>query len=125
VGRKPQRDELTIASVTVDDAIVPFSVDGPTTLGRLRSSTVVVPFEWVENDPISVGITSSSGIQTTKEIAAAVETPQPSARGFFGYALIGVLVGVVPIALGLLWLPALRQPSPVCLATFMALTPPP
>ena len=122
VVRNPQRDDLTIASVTVDDAIVPFSVDGPTTLGRLRSSTIVVPFQWVENDPISVGVTSSSGIQTVKEIAAAVETPQPSLGGFFGYALIGVLVGVVPIALGLLWLPALRQASAVWLAAFMAFT---
>jgi zinc transporter, ZIP family len=122
VVRNPQRDDLTIASVTVDDAIVPFSIDGPTTLGRLRSSTIVVPFEWVENDPISVGVTSSTGIQTVKEIAAAVETPQPSVRGFFGYAMIGLLVGVLPIALGLLWLPALRQASPVWLATFMAFT---
>jgi zinc transporter, ZIP family len=122
VVRNPQRDDLTIASVTVDDAIVPFSIDGPTTLGRLRSSTIVVPFQWVENDPISVGVTSSSGIQTVKEIAAAVETPQPSLQGFFGYALIGVLVGVVPIALGLLWLPALRQAGAVWLATFMAFT---
>ena len=31
-------DDLTIASVTVDDAIVPFRLDGPQTLGRLRSS---------------------------------------------------------------------------------------
>ena len=44
----PQRDDLTIASVTVDDAIVPFTVDGPTTLGRLRSATIVVPYDWVE-----------------------------------------------------------------------------
>ena len=122
VVRNPQRDDLTIASVTVDDAIVPFSLDGPTTLGRLRSSTIVVPFQWVESEPISVGVTSSSGIQTVKEIAAAVETPQPSVKGFFGYALIGVLVGVVPIAFGLLWLPALRQASAVWLATFMAFT---
>jgi ZIP family zinc transporter len=122
VVRNPQRDDLTIASVTIDDAIVPFSVDGSTTLGRLRSSTIVVPFHWVENDPVSVGVTSSSGIETVKEVAAAVETPQPSLQGFFGYALIGLLVGVVPIALGLLWLPALRQAGAVWLAAFMAFT---
>jgi ZIP family zinc transporter len=120
--RNPQRDDLTIANVNVDDAIVPYSVDGPTTLGRLRSATIVVPFEWVENDPITVGVTSSTGIQTVKEIPAAVETPEPSVKGFFGYALIGLLVGVLPIALGLLWLPALRQAGPVWLATFMAFT---
>ncbi len=59
VVRNPQPDDLTIANVNVDDAIVPFTVDGPTTLGRLRSSTIVVPFDWVENDPLTVGVTSS------------------------------------------------------------------
>ena len=36
--------------------------------------------------------------------------------------MIGLLVGVVPVALGLLWLPALRQASPAWLSAFMALT---
>jgi ZIP family zinc transporter len=120
--RNPQQQELTIASVTVDDAIVPFSVDGPTTLKRLRSSTVEIPFDWVRDDPISVGITSSTGIETKADVPAAVETPQPSPRGFLGYAVIGFLVGVVPVALGLLWLPSLRRADPRWLAAFMALT---
>jgi zinc transporter ZupT len=120
--RNPQPDDLTIANVNVDDAIVPFTVDGPTTLGRLRSSTIVVPYDWVDGEPITVGVTSSTGIETVEEIPAAIETPQPSVEGFFGYALIGVLVGVLPVALGLLWLPALRQASPTWLAAFMAFT---
>jgi len=118
----PQRDDLTIASVTVDDAILPFSVDGDRTLGRLRSATIVVPYEWVEDEPISVGVTSSTGIETTEEIAAAVETPGASVKGFLGYGLIGFLVGIVPIALGLLWLPSLRNADRRWLAAFMALT---
>ena len=100
--RNPQRDDLTIASVTVDDAIVPFTLDGPATLGRLRSSTIVVPYDWVPDEPLAVGVTSSTGIETTHEIAAAVLTPEPGARGFLGYGLIGLLVGVVPIELSLL-----------------------
>jgi zinc transporter ZupT len=118
----PQRDDLTIASVTVDDAIVRFSVDGPHQLERLRSATIVIPFDWVEEDPISVGVTSSTGIETTEEIAAAVETPSASPKGFSGYALVGFLVGIVPVALGLLWLPSLRRAAPQWLAAFMALT---
>ena len=120
--RNPQPDELTIASVTVDDAIVPFALDGPGTLKRLRSSTIVVPFNWVPDDPITVGVTSSTGIETVAEIAAAVETPTASGRGFLGYGIIGFLVGVVPVALGLLWLPSLRRADPRWLAAFMALT---
>jgi zinc transporter, ZIP family len=122
IVRNPQPDDLTIANVNVDDAIVPFSVDGPTTLGRLRSSTIVVPFDWVDGDPITVGVTSSSGIETVEEIPAAIETPTPSAEGFLGYTLIGLLVGVLPVALGLLWLPALRQVGSEWLSAFMAFT---
>src|ERR671923_2299703 len=116
----PQRDDLTIATVTVDDAIVPYSIDGDRTLGRLRSAELVVPYDWVEDEPISVGVTSSTGIQTTEEIPAAVETVGPSPQGFAGYALVGFLVGVLPIALGLLWLPSLRYASRTWLAAFMA-----
>jgi zinc transporter, ZIP family len=118
----PQQDDLTIATVTVDDAIVPYELDGPAILGRLRSSEIVVSYDWVPDDPIAVGVTSSTGIQTTEEIAAAVETPGPSASSFLGYALIGTLVGIVPVALGLLWLPSLRRAAPQWLAAFMALT---
>jgi len=120
--RNPQRDDLTIALVTVDDAIVPYVLDGPRTLGRLGTSTIVVPYDWVEDEPLAIGVTSSTGIQTTHELPAAVLTPQPSVDGFLGYGLIGLLVGVIPVALGLLWLPSLRRARPVWLAAFMALT---
>jgi zinc transporter, ZIP family len=118
----PQREDLTIGTVSVDDAIVPYSVDGDRTLGRLRSAEIKISYDWVKDEPISVGVTSSTGIQTTKDIAAAVETPRPSAKGFLGYGVIGLLVGIFPVALGLLWLPSLRRASPEWLAAFMALT---
>jgi zinc transporter, ZIP family len=118
----PQQDDLTIASVTVDDAIVPFELDGPSTLGRLRSSTIVIPYRWVDEEPIAVGVTSSTGIETVEEIPAAVETPRATAKGFLGYGIIGFLVGVLPVALGLLWLPSLRRVEQKWLTAFMALT---
>jgi len=118
----PQQKKLTIASVTVDDAIVPFHTDGPTRLSRLRSSTIVVPYQWVDGDPYTVGVTSSTGIETTASVPAAVEARGASPRGFLGYALIGLLVGVIPVALGLAWLPSLRRADPRWVAAFMALT---
>jgi len=121
----PQREHLTLAQVTVDDAIVPFSIDGvqgARTLGRLESATVSVPFFWVEDDPYAIGLISSTGVVTTHDVPAAVATEQPSLHGAVGLAVIGVLVGVVPIALGLAWLPSLRRASPRSLAAFMALT---
>jgi zinc transporter, ZIP family len=57
-----------------------------------------------------------------KAIPAAVQTPRASGRSVLGYGAIGFLVGVVPVALGLLWLPSLRRAAPEWLAAFMALT---
>jgi len=121
----PQREDLTLAQVTVDDAIVPFSVggvEGGRTLGRLESATVDVPFQWVEDDPYAIGLISSSGVVTTHDVPAAVETAQPSLHGAAGLAVIGALVGIVPVALGLAWLPSLRRAAPRSLSAFMALT---
>jgi len=118
----PQQDDLEVASVNVDDAIVPFELDGPETLGRLRSTTIVVAYDWVKDEPLTVGVTSSTGIETTHELAAAVETPGASPKSVLGYGLIGLLVGVVPVALGLAWLPTLRRVPRKWLAAFMALT---
>ena len=76
----PQQDDITIASVTVDDAIVPFTLDGPAQLGRLRSSTIVIPFQWVEDEPIAVGVTSSTGIETV-EGRSRLRSRPPAFRG--------------------------------------------
>ena len=120
--RNPQRESVTIASVTVDEAVVPFELDGAGTLGRLRGTTVVIPFAWIEGDPYSVGVTTSSGVETVTEVAAALPVVEPSGRSFLGYALIGFLVGVVPVALGMAWLPSMRGADPRWIAAFMALT---
>ena len=56
------------------------------------------------------------------EIPVAVETPAADA-GFFGLmALLGIYVGVIPVALGMLWLPWLRRVPPEWLRALMALT---
>lgn len=51
-----------------------------------------------------------------------METPGASFDGFLGYGVIGLLVGVVPVALGLLWLPSLRRADERWLSAFLALT---
>ena len=109
--------------VTVDDAIVPFTLDGAAharaaALERRSSSPTT-------GSPTSRSRSASRARPESRRRGrspAAVETPRPSARGFLGYALIGLLVGVVPIALGLLWLPSLRRADARWLAAFMALT---
>src|SRR5262249_12681850 len=60
----------------------------------------------------AVRVFSASGVAFDTSIPLAVETPQPSVESGGSFALVGFLVGVVPVALGMLWLPALRASGP-------------
>ena len=52
----------------------------------------------------------------------AVLTPAFSAETFWRYALIGIYVGVIPVALGLLWYPFLRRLGSAGMDFVLALT---
>jgi zinc transporter ZupT len=118
----PQRDPLTVALVTVNDAVVGHKVEGPAEIGRLQTREIVIPYHWDDGDPYAIGVTTTSGVQTVHEVAAAVETTPVSVGKVLGFGAIGLLVGLLPVALGALWLPGLREAGAGLLTGFMALT---
>jgi ZIP family zinc transporter len=114
-------DAVTIAQAMVNDAFAQFS-GGEEPVGRLESATVRVSQPWVEGEAYEVVLLTSSGGTIAHEIPVAVETPS-AGLSFFGLmALLGVYVGVIPIALGMLWLPWIRSIPPRWLRAVMALT---
>jgi ZIP family zinc transporter len=114
-------DAVTIAQATVNDAFVQFSgPDGP--IERLRSAVVTVRQPWIEGEAYEVVLITSSGGTIAHEIGVAVETPDEDASFFGLMALLGVYVGVIPVALGMLWLPWVRRVPPGALRAIMALT---
>ncbi|HEV7918132.1 MAG TPA: hypothetical protein VGO97_01030 [Solirubrobacterales bacterium] len=117
-----QPDPLTVASVAVNDAIVNFTLDGSAKLDRFERRAVQIPYPWIAGQPYDVGITSSSGVETVSHVDVAVESSGVKPSGLLGYGLIGLLVGFLPVLLGLMWLPSLRALSPRAIAGFMALT---
>lgn len=102
-------DPITIAQVLVDDAYWQHEIDGSRTLGRLDSATITIPYPWVEGEAHSVALLSSTGVVFEAEVPVAVESPAADRATFARFALIGFYVGVVPIALGLLWYPFMRR----------------
>ncbi len=114
-------DAVTVAQVQVNDAFAPFEGgEGP--IDRLSTETLRISQPWVEGEAYEVALVTSTGGTIAHEIAAAVETPDNDA-GFFGLmALLGVYVGVIPVALGMLWLPWVRRIPPGALRVVMALT---
>ena len=114
--------ELTIAQVVVNDAVWPAFVDPGPTLGRLERATINVPYGWVQGEPYEIKVITADAIAITTEVPVAFETPTPTVQTLLSFSLIGLYVGVVPIFLGLLWYPALRQLGRRALTFLMAVT---
>jgi zinc transporter, ZIP family len=98
-------DAVTIAQVTVDDAYWAFSADNGTVLKHLGRTTLTIPYPWVEGEAHLVKLLTSTGTAFEHEIAVAVPSPELNWRHLATFALIGLYVGVIPVALGLLWFP--------------------
>jgi zinc transporter, ZIP family len=102
-------DPVEVAQVAVNDAYAPFAVEGGREIGRLGSTTLRVDYPWVEGEAIEIFVLTSAGGTIEASIPVAAETPE-SDLDFYGLmALLGIYVGVIPVSLGMLWLPFLRR----------------
>lgn len=102
-------DPVTIAQVMIDEAYWSFTQHPPGTLSPLAQARLRIPYPWVATEAHELRLVTSSGVTFDHEIAVATATPRPGWRFFATFGLIGLYVGVIPVALGLLWHPALRQ----------------
>jgi zinc transporter ZupT len=115
-------DPVTIAQVQVDEAYWTFTSDNGQVLRHLGRTTLRIPYPWVEGEAHAVKVLTSTGTAFEREIPVAVETPTLNARFFGAFTLIGLYVGVIPVAIGLLWFPLLRQFSARAMDFLLALT---
>jgi zinc transporter, ZIP family len=114
-------DPVSVAQVQVNDAFATFS-GGDAPIGRLGAETLRIQHPWIEGEAYEVAVVTSTGATIAHEIPAAVETPGTDVSFFGLMALLGIYVGVIPVALGMLWLPWIRRIPPGWLRAVMALT---
>lgn len=115
-------DPIRIAQVMIDDAYWAFHMHPSGELGRLGRARLEIPYPWVKDEAHLVRLVSSTGVTFDHEIPIAVATPRPGWRFFWLFALIGLYVGVIPVALGLLWFPLIGRLGARALSFLLALT---
>jgi len=102
-------DPVEVAQVAVNDAYAQFATEGDREIGRLDSATLRISYPWIEGEAYEIFVLTSAGGTLEASIPVAAETPE-SDLGFFGLmALLGIYVGIIPVSLGMLWLPFLRR----------------
>jgi ZIP family zinc transporter len=105
--RNDGADPVRIEQAIVNDGFASFTQSSEE-VGRLAATEVDVQYPWIEGQAYEVMLLTSTGGTIDHTIEVAVETPDAD-LGFYGLmALIGIYVGVIPVAIGMLWLPWVR-----------------
>jgi len=104
-------EPVTIAQVQVgflSRASWEFTVSPAPTIPRLGRAVVQIPYPWTPGEPYELVLITSNSLIFTHEIEVAAETPQLDWPLLGRFALLGMYVGVIPVFLGIGWLPFLR-----------------
>lgn len=107
-------EEVTISQVLVNDAYWNFEIEGAggdRTLAPMESARIVVPYHWQPGWDVHVALVVSDGATFGHTIVAPSQTPGLTTDVLWSLALVGLFVGVIPVALGMLWFPYIRAMS--------------
>jgi zinc transporter ZupT len=115
-------EPVSIAQVQVDGAFWQFTQDPPGPVPRLASAWIKVPYPWVEGETHKILFVTRTGLTFEHEIAVAWPTPKVDAQAVWRLTLAGIFLGVVPVALGMLFYPALKSGGKIAFQFAMALT---
>lgn len=113
---------VSIAQVMVDEAYWKFSMAPRGPIPRLSSAWVTIPYPWVKNDLHEVTLLTDVGATFDHTIEVATSTPEWSMQRFWGYILLGIFIGVVPVGLGLMFYPYLKTRGKTGLQFLLTLT---
>ncbi|WP_049936536.1 ZIP family metal transporter [Haloplanus natans] len=107
-------DSVTISQVLVAEAYWNFDVrgaGGDATLAPRQSARVVVPYHWNPGWDLEFALVLSDGSTVHHSLVAPSESPGLTTDLLVTMVVIGLFVGVIPVALGMLWFPFLQSMS--------------
>ena len=113
---------VDVVIADVNDRIHPAAIEPDKHLERFETALVRIPFEWNEAEPYIIGLTIHDGTRFEKEIEAAAPALEPDLELFGFFAIIGTYVGIIPVMIGLLWLPFIKNISKSKYLFFLSLT---
>lgn len=113
---------VSVTMADVNDRIQPAAIEPDKFLNRYETALVRIPFEWNEAEPYTIGLTTDDGTRFERQIDAAAPSLKPNIEFVTFFAIIGTYVGIIPVMIGLLWLPFIKKISKSKYHFFLALT---
>jgi len=115
-------DPVNVAQVLVDEAYWNYSIVPSHTIPRLGRAELHIPYPWVETEPHEIVVITDTGVTFAGGVEQATLTPTAGLSEFLAYGLLGIYVGIIPVALGMLWYPAMRRLGQRWMGAILALT---
>ena len=100
---------MIVAQVQVDDAYWQFTQTPPGPLSKFSSALIEIPYPWIEGDAHMVKLLTNTGAVFEHPIDVAIEKPSAQSGALWSQTILGLFVGVLPVALGLMLYPVLRS----------------
>ena len=114
--------DVNVVIADVNDRIQPAAIEPDSSLGRFETAVVRIPFDWNEGQPYEIGVTIDDGTRFAKQVDVAFASLESDVDLFVFLGLIGLLIGVVPIMIGLLWYPFIKKLGKNSFNFFLAFT---
>jgi hypothetical protein len=113
---------VVIAQVQVDGGYREFTASPHQPAAWLGRTRLDIPYPWIEGEAHHIALITQTGAVVEHTIEVAQATPQLELGSLSVLALVGLLLGVVPVATGLLTWPAMRSISQSGMNFLLALT---
>lgn len=120
--RNTSPQEIRVAQININEATWPYTISPGPTIPRLGTAVMVLNYPWVQAEAYEVTVFTSNSIPQKTSIPVATATATASANTLWSFTLIGVYVGIIPVVLGMFWLPALKGLGPRPIMFLMAAT---
>ena len=100
---------VALAQIQVDDAWRAFTITPDAPIDRLGTARVDLPYPWVEGETHHLKLLTATGASFDHTIGVAQATPALTSKSLATLTLVGLLLGLAPVAIGLLAYPAMRR----------------
>jgi zinc transporter, ZIP family len=120
--RNTSPQEIRIAQININEATWPYTISPGPKIPRLGKAVILLNYPWVQAEAYEITVFSSNSIPFNTSIPVATTTATVSLGTLWSFTLIGIYVGIIPVVLGMLWLPAMKSLGPRAMTFLMSAT---
>jgi ZIP family zinc transporter len=120
--RNTSPQEIRIAQININEATWPYTISPGHKIPRLGTALILLNYPWVQAEAYEITVFSSNSIPFNTSIPVATTTATVSLGTLWSFTLIGIYVGIIPVVLGMFWLPALKSLGPRAMTFLMSAT---